>query len=164
MSCMLWCNVETTFGIVSVGWRESEEIVSRLSLKASPELVAINPESVPAGILEAVYQIQAYSSGLRREFDIALFDLSVDGGEFVQTVYDLVYEIPFGRTRTYQDIATAAGKPGGAQAVGGIMRRNPLPLVIPCHRVIAAMGKLGGFAYGPQLKERLLKHEGAILL
>ena len=80
---------------------------------------------------------------------------------FARRVYGAVSRIPYGEVRTYGEIADAAGKPGAARAVGMLMSKNPLCLGVPCHRVVAAGGKLGGFTGGVERKKRLLELEAA---
>ncbi len=82
------------------------------------------------------------------------------GTEFQTRVWSATAAIPFGTTVTYGELAEMAGKPRAARAVGTAMKRNPLPILIPCHRVIAANGKLGGFGGGLEMKRWLLRHEG----
>jgi len=81
---------------------------------------------------------------------------------FYGKVLQKVRAIPYGKTRTYGEIAAALGNPGAARAVGGANRSNPIPIIIPCHRVVAANG-LGGYSGGPDIKAKLLEHEGVYL-
>jgi len=104
-------------------------------------------------------QIRAYLSGELTKVEIDL-DLRVKG--FQRKALELVAEIPYGKTRTYGEIARLLGNPGSARAVGRANATNPLPLVIPCHRVVAASG-LGGYGGGLQMKRWLLEMEGALL-
>jgi O-6-methylguanine DNA methyltransferase len=106
----------------------------------------------------AIEQILDYLGGKREEFRLEL-DLRATG--FQIRVYAALLEIPYGEVRSYGEIAEAIGAPGAARAVGAAVGANPLPLVLPCHRVVAARGKLGGFAGGLALKERLLALEHA---
>lgn len=104
---------------------------------------------------------------LRRYFagDVtAIDDLPVDPGgtPFQARVWAGLRAIPAGRTRTYGDLARAAGRPGAARAVGGAVGRNPIPIIIPCHRAVGSTGRLTGFGGGLPRKEWLLEHEGAI--
>jgi len=102
-------------------------------------------------------QLKEYFEGRRRAFSIPLdLDLTVTGS-FTGRVLAYVREIPYGSTVTYGEVARAVGCPGGARAVGGAMSRNPLPILIPCHRVVAADGP-GGFSGGLP-KSRLLELE-----
>ena len=102
-------------------------------------------------------QILEYLNGQRQTFDLPVLLL---GSDFQQKVWKELLRIPYGQTRTYQDIAQAVDCPRGAQAVGNALADNPLPLLLPCHRVICSDGSLGGYAGGEALKERLLRLEG----
>ncbi len=104
---------------------------------------------------EAQKQITAYLEGRLFKFDLPL---QINGTVFQKKALEEVARIPYGRTRTYGDIARAIGSPKAARAVGGANAKNNLPLVIPCHRVVAANG-LGGYGGGPVLKKKLLKLE-----
>ncbi len=104
----------------------------------------------------AIAQIQDYLAGKREEFRVEL-DLRATG--FQIRVYAALLEIPYGEVRSYGEIAAAIGEPGAARAVGAAAGSNPLPLVVPCHRVVASGGKLGGFGGGVGLKKRLLALE-----
>ena len=118
-----------------------------------------------AGILgDALHQIREYLSGQRREFDLPL-DWS-EMASFQSQVLHLAYAIPFGEVRTYGQLADQMGKPGAARAVGLALARNPIPLILPCHRVIGADGKLHGFAApgGVETKAWLLRLEGSRVL
>ncbi len=103
-------------------------------------------------------QLVEYAEGRRTAFDLPL---TLDGDGWQQTVWRVLLEIPFGETRSYGRVAALAGRPGAAREVGEAVAANPLPLVVPCHRVIGADGSLKGFAGGRQLKRRLLAHEGS---
>jgi O-6-methylguanine DNA methyltransferase len=90
------------------------------------------------------------------------YKLKLDGmTPFQRNVLKAIRKIPAGETMTYGDVAKAAGKPGAARAVGNVMARNPIPLILPCHRVVASNG-LGGFTGGLDVKRKLLKLEGAL--
>ena len=105
----------------------------------------------------AIAQILEYLEGKRRRFDLRL-DLRAT--PFQRRVYDELLRIPYGETRSYADVARAIGKPQAVRAVGAANGANPIPLVIPCHRVIASDGHLGGFGGGLPLKKQLLAMEG----
>jgi methylated-DNA-[protein]-cysteine S-methyltransferase len=104
----------------------------------------------------AARQIGAYFSGNLRSFDLPL---DLRGTPFQKRVLNAVKRIPFGRTRSYGQIARQVGSPQGARAVGGAVGSNPLPLLVPCHRVIGSTGALVGFGSGIPLKKRLLDME-----
>lgn len=108
---------------------------------------------------DATRQLMEYFEGRRRVFDLPR---TVRGTTFEQTVWARVAAIPFGAVETYGDIARAMGKPGAGVAVGAANAKNPWPILVPCHRVIGANGDLRGFAYGLDLKRRLLEMEGAV--
>jgi methylated-DNA-[protein]-cysteine S-methyltransferase len=111
-------------------------------------------------LLEAARQLRAYFAGELREFRLPL---DLEGTEFQKRVWRQVQAIPYGETRSYLQIATALGSPGAVRAVGAANGANPVPIVIPCHRVIGAKGKLVGYGGGLALKKRLLELEGAQL-
>jgi methylated-DNA-[protein]-cysteine S-methyltransferase len=104
--------------------------------------------------------LRDYAAGRGLPADAAEIPLDLSRGTaFQQNVWKAMLAIPFGQTRTYGQIAAAVGKPGAARAVGGACHANPLPVLVPCHRVVAAGGKLGGFGGGLELKKRLLALE-----
>lgn len=102
-------------------------------------------------------QLVEYFEGERREFT---FPIRLRGTPFEMTVWQALRGIPYGDTMTYGELAQAIGILNGARAVGGANGRNPLPVVVPCHRVVAADGALGGYGGGLDLKRRLLELEG----
>ena len=104
-------------------------------------------------------QLQEYFAGTRRAFDLPL---APQGTAFQMDVWRLLATIPFGETWSYGDLARAIGKPEATRAVGAANGRNPLPIVLPCHRVIGADGSLTGFGGGLPIKEALLRLEGAL--
>jgi O-6-methylguanine DNA methyltransferase len=120
-------------------------------------------EVAPDRIRVAAGQLDQYLSGRQRAFSLVI-DWTVLR-PFQQVVLQATYEIPYGETRTYKDIAGRIGRPRAARAVGRAEATNPMPLVIPCHRVIGVDGKLHGYGLGEgvKTKEWLLKLEGAVL-
>lgn len=105
----------------------------------------------------ACAQLGEYFAGKRREFDL---QLAPRGTAFQQRVWQALRAIPFGAVRTYGDVARDIGQPHATRAVGQANGRNPLPIVIPCHRVIAGDGTIGGYSGGLNVKHRLLALEG----
>ncbi len=105
-------------------------------------------------------QLHEYFSGHRREFTLPM---APRGTAFQQRVWRALCDIGFGSVRNYGDVARAIGQPGAARAVGQANGANPLPIVIPCHRVIASDGSIGGYSSGLAVKHRLLAHEGVII-
>ena len=110
---------------------------------------------------EARHQLDEYFAGTRRDFDLEL-DLT-PSREFGRAVLEQLALVPYGELTTYGSLAERAGKPRAARAVGTIMNRNPVPIVLPCHRVVGASGSLTGYGGGLDRKEWLLRLEGAIL-
>ncbi len=119
---------------------------------------------VPAGAVErttplletAIRQLDEYFAGRRREFDLPL---NPSGTEFQRRVWGELLKIPYGQTRTYGQIAAAAGNPRASRAVGMANNRNPIAVIVPCHRVVGADGTLTGYAGGLGNKETLLRLE-----
>jgi methylated-DNA-[protein]-cysteine S-methyltransferase len=107
---------------------------------------------------EAAQQLGEYFEGRRREFALPL-DLSCLR-LFQRRVLTALLQVPYGEVVTYGGLAVLSGHPGAARAVGGAMRGNPLPIIIPCHRVLPSSGGLGGFGGRPDLKQYLLELEG----
>ena len=106
-------------------------------------------------------QLRAYFAGKLQVFDLPL---KTKGTPFQENVWRLVQAIPYRHIRTYMDLARDLNSPGAVRAVGAANGANPLPIVIPCHRVVATGGGMGGYGGGIDLKRRLLALEGAILL
>ena len=115
---------------------------------------------------DAIRQIVEYVEGKRTRFELVL---DLRGTAFQRAVWDALCAIPYGETRSYLDVARAVGDPDAARAVGMANGSNPVPLVVPCHRVIQSGGKLGGYGGGRDLKRRLLAmersvhHQGSLL-
>jgi methylated-DNA-[protein]-cysteine S-methyltransferase len=117
-------------------------------------------EYSPEGLFpENVYasQLDEYFKGKRREFD---FSLDISGTPFQKRVWQAVRSIPFGQTISYRDVAEKINLPNAQRAVGNALGQNPIPIVIPCHRVIRSNGELGGFTGGITIKRKLLEFEG----
>ena len=110
---------------------------------------------------EAFRQVDEYLVGKRRDFDLPL---KPEGTEFQKRVWNALLRIEYGKTASYKDVAEMAGSPKGFRAVGGANRVNPIPLIIPCHRCIAADGSIGGFSSGLDMKRTLLAIESPDLL
>jgi len=112
-------------------------------------------------IAETCGQLQAYFAGQLRRFQVPL---DMQGTGFQQRVWRQLETIPYGETRSYLQIATAIGAPKAVRAVGAANGANPIPIIVPCHRVIGASGKLVGYGGGLPLKKRLLELEGALAM
>jgi methylated-DNA-[protein]-cysteine S-methyltransferase len=153
-------------------YKEIESPVGKLKLVASADaLVAVlweredrNRVKLDAAmldsqqpiLLETERQLSEYFSGGRTEFDLPL---QPDGSEFQKKVWQALREIPFGQTRSYLELAKALGSSKAARAVGAANSKNPLSIIVPCHRVVGADGSLTGFAGGIETKAALLAHE-----
>ena len=123
---------------------------------------AIDASSAPTPLLHEAYrQIMAYLGGKCQQLD---FPIRMVGTPFQQRVWRALQQIPYGTTCTYGEIATAIGNPRASRAVGMACNKNPLLLIVPCHRVIGANGKLTGFACGMNAKQWLLELERMLCL
>lgn len=102
-------------------------------------------------------QLDAYFSGKLFTFNLPIV---FDGAtEFQKKVYDELLKVRFGKTKTYKELAQAIGSPGACRAVGTALSKNPVPIIVPCHRIVNANGKIGGFALGSDAKKFLLDYE-----
>jgi|MGYP001627603713 methylated-DNA-[protein]-cysteine S-methyltransferase len=108
---------------------------------------------------QARRELEEYAAGTRRRFEVP-FEL--DGTHFQCEVWKALFEIPYGEVRTYGQLAQALGRAGASRAVGAAAGRNPLPVIVPCHRLIGADGALTGFSAGVAIKKWLLELEGAL--
>lgn len=131
----------------------SGEYLVRISFK-KPMQVSFKKGSAPEGFLK---ELKDYFHGVNSSFKQKIKFL--DATEFDKKVWHSLKEIPFGETRTYKWIAQQIGNPKAVRAVGRALSRNPMPIVIPCHRVIESNGSIGGFSEGVDIKIRLLKME-----
>ena len=138
------------FGIVA-----SDAGIRAIELNAAAELPGRECESNPM-LRQAVAQLRAYFGGELRDFDLAL---DMQGTEFQRRVWRELQNIPYGETRSYSLVAHTIGAPKAVRAVGAANGRNPIPIVVPCHRVIGAGGSLVGYGGGLPLKRFLLDLE-----
>lgn len=129
-------------------------------LDKTPDDGVLGSEERPAHpvLRQAVDELREYFAGTRKQFSVAL-DLQ-SGTDFQREAWAELCRIPYGKTISYGQQAKNIGRPSAMRAVGGANGRNPLPIIIPCHRVISAAGKLHGFSSGLDLKRRLLEVEG----
>lgn len=115
----------------------------------------------PKAIDETRRELDEYFEGRRHAFELGLDLRGVT--DFTNRVLGELADVPYGQTTTYAELARRAGRPSAARAVGVVMNRNPIPIVLPCHRVVGSSGSLVGYGGGLDVKERLLRLEGAIL-
>lgn len=168
-----FCLFETTLGQCGIAWREGTGAVTffqfpeatvqktraRIARCCEGEEAAPPPE-----IGEVIEKVRRHLAGEPHDFLEVTLDLETTG-PFRQKVYELTRKILPGQTRTYGELARLCGSPGAARAVGHAMACNPIPLIVPCHRVLAAGSKSGGFSApgGLSTKEKLLRLEGVVL-
>jgi len=153
---MYYCYFETTIGeLLLAGTNDELSMIGfpKGSMRRDPEPDWIYNEEPFA---PAKKQLAEYFSGARKNFDLPL---SLSGTEFQVSVLKALLEIPYGETRSYGAIAKRIGRPRAVRAVGAANGRNPIPIIVPCHRVIGSSGDLTGFGGGLDTKEALLRLE-----
>lgn len=148
---------ETALGLM--GLAEEDGAVSRLYLPGTPTPRIMTHET-PL-LAEGRRQLEEYLSGNRKDFELPL---KPQGTEFQQRVWKALQAIPYGEVRTYGQIAAAVGRPKASRAVGMANHDNPIPILIPCHRVVGANRTLTGYAGGLDMKRKLLSIERAPFL
>ena len=150
--------IESPLGPISLAG--TDEGLIRVDFQHGERPVEVTPSGrMPPGYFEqAVAQLREYFEGTRQHFDLPL---APPGTAFQHQVWQALQHIPFGHTTTYQDLAARLGKPTASRAVGSANGRNPIAIIIPCHRVIGRDGRLRGYAGGLHIKQQLLQHEGA---
>jgi methylated-DNA-[protein]-cysteine S-methyltransferase len=152
MVAMRWAAVPSPIG--EIGVAVDDDGICGVQFQGAPP-----GRGEPDGLLAAAAaQLAEYFEGKRTEFDLPLVVRS--GTDFERRVWKEISAIGYGETNTYGAIATALGDPGAARAVGIACNHNPLPIVVPCHRVVRAGGKVGHYTGGAERKVRLLEIEG----
>jgi len=143
-------------GLVRVAFsgEDHESVLSRLASNISPRILR-----APRRLEETARQLEEYFAGKRRAFDVPL-DLRLAHG-FRRSVLLRLREIPYGKTQSYTAVARAAGNPSAVRAAASACSHNPLPLVVPCHRVVRSDGSPGDYLGGPRAKRALLAMEAA---
>ena len=168
-----FCLFDTAIGKCGIGWRQRdkscdvtqfqlpEDTPEETAARIAREAGAVWPSIPPPSVAATIKKVQKHLAGDTQRFNGISLDLN-GTGEFAQAVYAAAQEIPSGQTRTYGELARAVGQPGAAQAVGQALGSNPIPLIVPCHRILAAGGKPGGFSAhgGRSTKATLLAIEG----
>jgi len=146
----------TEKGLIRVAYEreDHDRVLELLATKVSPRILR-----APDRLDQAAFEIDQYFSGSRRDFDLAL-DYSLSHG-FRQSVQRYLPQIAYGHTQSYAEVAQFIGNPKAVRAVGTACATNPLPIVVPCHRVIRTDGTLGGYAGGLDAKTLLLQLESA---
>lgn len=130
----------------------------KIDIKADLSDIYENPSDDDADVnKDIINQLSEYFNGERKSFD---FRYNIDDyTEFQKAVYRELKKVPYGKTVSYGDLAERIGRPRAYRAVGNALNKNPLPIIIPCHRVISSDGSLGGFGGGTEMKKRLLSIE-----
>ncbi len=171
-----YCLFETPLGSCGIAWREGENPSAppAVAFFQLPEATAETTEAriarktrghkssaPPPQILEVIERVRKHLRGQMQDFGDVTIVLD-EAGQFARQVYEAARRIPAGQTMTYGELAKAMGQPGTARAVGQALGRNPIPVIIPCHRILAAGGKPGGFSApgGRATKARMLATEG----
>lgn len=144
-------------GLVRIEFGRAKSFDEFMALFHSENVI----EKETAPLQRAKSQLHDYFQGKAAAFDIPLDNQT--GTPFQHSVWRLVAKIPFGKTQTYAQIAKELNNPGAARAVGAANGANPVPIVIPCHRVVQSDGTLGGYRGGLDAKDALLRLEGALL-
>ncbi len=145
----------TELGLVRVAYLDGDEatILEDVAARLSPRVLL-----APRRCDQPRRELDEYFAGRRREFEVAL-DMRLTT-QFTRRVLTAAVEIPYGSVSTYRQVATVAGSPRGSRAAGNALGANPIPIVIPCHRVLHSTGGLGGYTGGLQRKRTLLAIEG----
>lgn len=146
----------TPAGLVRLSFGGHDETLADLAARISPRIL-----DAPRQLDPIRRQLDEYFAGQRRGFDIAIDWTLV--GDWGRKVLHACAAIPFGEVRTYGAVAAAAGSPKAFRAAGTALGHNPVPVIVPCHRVLTSGGKLGGYTGGTHIKEHLLRLEGARL-
>jgi methylated-DNA-[protein]-cysteine S-methyltransferase len=152
----------TRDGLVNVVFHATDAVRDRTLGRLAARL-GTEPVEAPGSPLlaEAIRQVEDYFTGARHDFDLPL-DWSLISGFNREVLRELAAGVPYGTVVGYGDLADRVGQPGAAQAVGAAMGANPLPVVVPCHRVVERDGGIGGFGGGLETKRKLLALEGVL--
>jgi methylated-DNA-[protein]-cysteine S-methyltransferase len=146
----------TPEGLVRIGFGGEDDMLDDLAASVSPRVVHL-----PGRLDTPRRQLDEYFAGRRRDFEVPL-DRRLSHG-YRRTVLEALSRVPYGQTVSYRDLAERTGNPRASRAVGSAMATNPIPIVVPCHRVLRTGGALGGYGGGLDVKVWLLRHEGALL-
>ena len=148
--------METAYLETPIGWARIEGDEQGLKSVSVLDDAPQNLDVVPEILEEAVYQLREYFEGNRHDFDLKL---NPEGTSFQHKVWDLLSTLPYGKTISYLDLSRKLGDPKAIRAVAAANGRNPLWVIIPCHRVVGSDGSLTGYAGGLHRKKWLLDHE-----
>ena len=149
----------TPRGLVEIAFEPVDDLdpfLRRLAERVSPRIL-----QAPGRLDEVRRQLDEYFAGRRKEFDLPL-DWSLTKQGFGKRVLESTARIPYGEVSSYREVATEAGSPRAVRAAGNALGANPIPIVVPCHRVLRTGGALGGYGGGPERKRALLTLEGSL--
>jgi methylated-DNA-[protein]-cysteine S-methyltransferase len=146
---------EDSITLITLPSEETERVRSANGRRSLP---MAGDEQLPAPLAAAVAQLEEYFAGRRRQFDLPL---ELSGTDFQKSVWRELAQIPYGETVSYGELALMVGRPHAYRAVGQANGANPIPIVLPCHRVVASGGGIGGYGGGLPMKRKLLALEGA---
>lgn len=152
-------DVDSPLGQLRVFARDRVIVAIHLPKQANAPTLASELDSRHSILRKAAVQLEQWFAGKREAFDLPL---AAAGTGFQQSVWSALQAIPFGQTRSYGQLAIDLGRPQASRAVGAANGRNPIPIVVPCHRVIGQDGSLTGYAGGLAAKRWLLAHEGVL--
>jgi len=177
MSLTCFCHVfETPLGWLGVGWSDlgvsrvllpagdGDATLRRLRRLCGDHVAVVDTKELPQPVAAAVDMLRRYAAGEQVDFSEVVVDLR--GAEpFQLAIYDAARKLRYGEAVTYGQLSVAAGHPGEARETGAALGKNPVPIIVPCHRIVAAGGKIGGFSApgGSSTKQKLLAMEGASL-
>jgi methylated-DNA-[protein]-cysteine S-methyltransferase len=146
----------TPAGVVRIGFGHEDAVLEELAAAVSPRVVHL-----PARLDDVRRQLDQYFAGQRRAFEVPI-DRRLSHG-YRRTVLEALTQVPYGETVSYKELAERTGNPKASRAVGSAMATNPIPIVVPCHRVLRSGGALGGYGGGLDTKVWLLQLEGSLL-
>jgi methylated-DNA-[protein]-cysteine S-methyltransferase len=141
---------------VALSGESVENVLAELAEDVSPRILEL-----PGRLDEARRELDEYFAGRRKRFELSL-DWRLVPAPFMKRVLEETAKVPYGSTTTYGDVAREIGSPRAHRAAGSALGRNPIPIVVPCHRVLRSGGVIGNYGGGPEMKRYLLQLEGAI--
>jgi methylated-DNA-[protein]-cysteine S-methyltransferase len=150
-------SMKTPIGVLQI--EGDDKVITEVTLPGGgnePVLTTRKPP-LPAAVSEAVTQLDEYFAGRRTQFDLPL---ELEGTTFQKEVWTALADIPYGKTISYAELASMVGRPHAFRAVGQANGANPIPIILPCHRVVASGGRIGGYGGGLAMKRQLLAIEG----
>ncbi|RSL30522.1 methylated-DNA--[protein]-cysteine S-methyltransferase [Salibacterium salarium] len=149
----------TEHGLCALHFGESDTVIEAMKPWVQKHDIAASMEQDFKKLQSVTEQLHEYFAGERKTFDIAL---DLYGTPFQRSAWQALKQIPYGETRSYKQIAEVIGSPKAVRAIGSANNKNPVSIIVPCHRVIGSNGKMVGYGSGIDKKEHLLKMEGVL--